>query len=75
MESRKRSIAKAMSWRIVAVLITFLIAYSFTKELALATGIGLADAAIKLFAYYSHERLWLKIDFGRRKMTKEDYTI
>ncbi len=65
MESHKRSIAKAVTWRIIATLVTFLIAYLFTKELALATGIGLADAAIKIFAYYSHERMWNRIGFGR----------
>jgi|TARA_B100001971_G_C17669343_1_gene276748 adenylylsulfate kinase len=75
MESHKRSIVKAMTWRVIASLITFLVAYLFTKELALSTGIGISDAAIKIGTYYSHERLWERISFGRKKESKEDYTI
>ena len=74
MESHKRSIAKAMTWRIFATFVTMVVVYIFTKEVVLSVGIGLLDTAIKIFAYYSHERLWDKIGFGR-KMVKEDYTI
>ncbi len=67
MEGHKRSILKAITWRAIASAITFLIAYLFTKELTLAIGIGLVDAGIKIAVYYGHERLWDRIDFGRRK--------
>lgn len=75
MESHRRSIAKALSWRLIAALITALVVFSFTTEAKLAIGIGLADSGIKIFAYYSHERLWNRIGFGRPKKAKEDYTI
>ena len=75
MESRKRSIVKAITWRVIAYLITFVVAYLLTKKTALSLGIGLGDAAIKLFAYYFHERLWEKVGFGRKKSVEEDYTI
>ena len=74
MESHRRSIVKAISWRIIATLVTFLVAYLFTKEAVLAMGIGFGDAIIKIGAYYSHERLWNRISFGRRKV-EEDYKI
>ncbi len=67
MESHQRSIAKAISWRIIATLVTFVVAYMFTKEVILSMGIGFGDALIKIFAYYSHERLWNRINFGREK--------
>lgn len=60
MESRKRSITKALSWRIVAVCVTALTVYLFTGEVDLALEIGAADSAIKIFVYYGHERLWNK---------------
>ena len=75
MESHKRSIAKAVSWRVIAVLITTLTAYFFTKSVELSLGIGLVDTGIKIFSYYGHERLWNRINFGRRKEIKEDYMI
>ena len=73
MESHQRSIAKAVTWRIIATLITSLVAYLLTREVVLAMGIGFLDASIKIFAYYGHERLWNRIDFGREK--GEDYTL
>ncbi len=75
MESHKRSIAKAVVWRIIAAVITALTVYLFTKEEGLAIGVGIADSAIKLFVYYAHERLWDKVSFGREKKVKEDYMI
>ena len=74
METHRRSIVKAMSWRIIATLVTFLVAYLFTKEVILSMSIGFGDAIIKIGAYYSHERLWNRIGFGRKK-AKEDYTV
>ncbi len=73
-ESHKRSIAKAATWRIFATFVTIIVVYIFTRELVLSAGIGIVDTTIKLFAYYSHERLWERTDFGRKKL-KEDYTI
>ncbi len=75
MESHKRSVIKAITWRIIAVIITTLTAYFFTREVALSLGIGLVDSVIKMFTYYGHERLWNRIGFGRREDISEDYTI
>ena len=75
MESHKRSIAKAITWRIIAVIITTSTAYFFTREVALSLGIGLIDSAAKMFTYYGHERLWNRVGFGRGEEISEDYTI
>ena len=73
MESHARSIVKALSWRVWAGLITFGVAWAITGRLTLAAEVGLADTAVKLGAYYAHERLWLKVRFGRSK--SPDYDI
>ena len=75
MESHKRSIAKALSWRLIAVVITTVTAYIFTKEVSIALSVGVADSVAKLFTYYGHERLWERVSFGRQKPTKDDYAI
>lgn len=75
MESHKRSIAKAVTWRIFATFVTIIVVYMFTRELALSAGIGIVDTTIKIFGYYSHERLWDRANFGRKKLKKEDYNI
>ncbi len=73
MESHSRTIAKALSWRFIATLITFTVAWIVTRELTFAAEIGLADTIIKLGAYYFHERLWIRIKFGR--LIRPEYEI
>ena len=73
MESHARTIAKALSWRFIATLITFTVAWIVTRELTFAAEIGLADTIIKLGAYYFHERLWIRVKFG--KLIRPEYEI
>lgn len=67
-DTRTRSLAKAFSWRFVALGVTAVVSYVATGSFALAASIGLADSAIKIFAYYAHERTWENVDFGRDKV-------
>lgn len=64
-DTTRRSIAKALSWRFLASAITGVIVYLVTGELEYAAGIGLADTVIKLVVYVGHERLWNNITYGR----------
>ena len=70
METHVRSIAKAVSWRIVATLTTVLLVYVFTGNLLVSGGVGLTELLSKLLIYYVHERVWNAIGFGRIKKTK-----
>ena len=56
--SRTRSIAKALTWRITATLMTALIAYVVTGELKTAVMIGSIEFVLKFMSYYGHERAW-----------------
>jgi uncharacterized membrane protein len=67
MESTRRSIAKALSWRLLATAITTALVYAATGQGDFAAGIGLCDTLFKLFIYFGHERLWNRIAFGRDK--------
>ena len=73
MESHIRTITKTLSWRFVATLITFSVAWLVTGKLTFAVEIGVADTLIKLGAYYFHERLWIRVKFGR--LRKPEYEI
>ena len=66
-ESHGRTIMKALSWRLIATLITFAIAWIVTGHLKFAAEIGLADTIIKLGTYYLHERSWMRVKFGTVK--------
>ncbi|MFT7616118.1 MAG: putative membrane protein [Candidatus Woesearchaeota archaeon] len=60
MESRKRSLAKTISWRICATITTAALVFIFTGDIAIAIGIGSIEVVAKLVLYYAHERMWLR---------------
>ena len=64
MESKKRSVIKTLSWRLVATCATILIALLFTGNIKVSAGIGILEVISKLFLYYQHERLWSLIKWG-----------
>jgi uncharacterized membrane protein len=65
MDSNKRSITKAITWRALASLATFIISYMVTGNFAAATGIASVQVFVNLLLYYFHERIWNKIDWGK----------
>ena len=64
METRRRSIYKALSWRLIATVVTTSLAYLWSQDFTVAASIGAADSLIKLLAYYLHERAWVGVDPG-----------
>tara|TARA_R110002051_G_scaffold325678_2_gene430126 strand:- start:42799 stop:43062 length:264 start_codon:yes stop_codon:yes gene_type:complete len=60
-----RSIAKAVSWRIIGTLDTLLISYILTGKIALAASIASIDFITKMILYFFHERLWNKVSWGK----------
>jgi len=66
MESNSRSLTKAITWRITGTLDTFLISWLITGQVLLATGIAVAEVFTKIFLYWLHERIWNKINLGRK---------
>ena len=70
METRTRSLAKAISWRIFATLTTMLLVYVFTGNLVVSESVGLAELVSKIVIYYVHERVWNLLPFGKAQKTK-----
>ena len=68
----KRSILKSITWRALATLTTFVIVYAYTDELALSLGVGAVEVVTKMSLYYLHERLWLRVRWGRTPPGKID---
>ena len=67
MESNSRSIAKAISYRVLGSASTALIFYLLSHNAKLAVGAGVLDSVVKIGVYFIHERIWNHIDFGRPK--------
>ena len=59
-KSRIRHIAKTITWRIIASLTTFILAFIFTKNLEKSLWLMGIEMVLKLLLYYYHERVWFK---------------
>ena len=65
-EQRIRTIAKTISWRVIATFATMLIVYLYTREIVLTIGVGVIEVIAKMMLYYAHERLWSKSRWGMK---------
>lgn len=67
MDTHLRSILKASTWRAGGTLVTFIISLLVVEKIDLAAKIGFLDTLIKILAYYAHERIWERVNIGKRK--------
>ena len=67
-ETNKRSIAKGISWRLIATSTTILIVYFFFGRLDLAIAAGMIESVLKVGLYWGHERVWFKVRWGKKKI-------
>jgi len=65
METHLRSVVKGISWRFVATMVTTVVVYIYSGELAAAAIVGSIDALAKILLYWGHERIWQQISWGR----------
>lgn len=64
--TKRRTILKSISWRIVATSMTFIISGAILDSFnEVALFIALTELITKFVLYYFHERLWLKLPLGR----------
>jgi uncharacterized membrane protein len=63
--SKKRHIAKTISYRVVSTLIGFGIMWSITGSIKIGAAFGVAELIYKPIQYYIHERVWYRwIKYG-----------
>lgn len=75
MEQKRRSIVKAITWRITGTLDTFFLAWIITGEPGIAITLSTVEVITKMVLYYLHERTWTRISFGKIKPKKDEYVI
>ncbi|RLG91215.1 MAG: DUF2061 domain-containing protein [Candidatus Hecatellales archaeon] len=61
MDTKRKSLVKTISWRIIATGITIGTIYAFTGNIAFSGEVGIIINVVKAFAYYLHERLYAKM--------------
>ena len=70
-QSRKRHIAKTITWRMLATLTTIILAWIVSGDPWIGVAVGSWEFFIKMILYYFHERLWYKANFGLDKSKRK----
>lgn len=66
--ARVRSLVKAITWRLVGSLDTFLLSLLVTGSARYAVSIASLEALSKIFLFYAHERVWRTVPWGRLEL-------
>lgn len=69
------SFLKGVSWRVVATCDTILLSYIYTGSIGNSLKIGFIEVFTKIFLFYLHERVWLKIKWGTKIKIHLDQNI
>ena len=65
-ESHPRSFVKAVSWRTVGSIDTFVLGLFFSGSAKLAGAIAGTEVITKILLFYFHERAWSLVRWGHR---------
>ena len=60
----RRSLYKALTWRVMSSALTGVIVYAATGSATWGTVWGAVDAILKVGMYYAHERVWERVPVG-----------
>lgn len=74
-ESHSRSIAKAITWRVLGSIATTLIVFVFTRRLIASLAVGGVEFLSKIGLFWLHERTWDRIPLGRHTEPPSDFMI
>lgn len=63
-ESKKRHLAKTVTWRIIGTIDTMILAWIISGDSMIGVKVGLAEVVTKMVLYYLHERSWYRVNYG-----------
>lgn len=64
--SKSRSLIKSLTWRVIAIITTFISIYVITGKIHFALQGTILTNTVNFILYYLHERVWNKIQWGRQ---------
>ena len=65
METKQRSVVKAVIWNLIGLSVMALVGFVATGSVAMGGTMALINAAIGLLTYVLYERVWQNIRWGR----------
>ena len=66
METRTRTIVKALCWQALGFKVMAVIGYVFTGSVSEGGAIAVLTTAVGTVNYIIHERIWARVAWGRR---------
>jgi len=60
-----RSLAKALVWRLFAIVNTLTMSWVIAKDFSMASKIAGSDAIFKTGLMFFYERVWAKVEWGK----------
>jgi len=66
METRRRSLLKAVIWNILGLTVMTLVGFVATGSATVGGAMAVINTAIGFVMYLSYERLWARIGWGRQ---------
>jgi uncharacterized membrane protein len=64
-ETKSRTLAKAVSWQGLGLITTTTLGYLATGSITAGGTLALSSATLGLVIYLAHERVWQRISWGR----------
>jgi uncharacterized membrane protein len=61
---KRRSLVKALTYRILIMILDFVTIYLMTGAVRVAIGFMIASNIYTTLAYFAHERIWARIKWG-----------
>jgi len=74
-EARKRHIYKTFSWRLIGTFDTIILGWIFTGNPTTGLKIGFAEIITKMILYYTHEKIWYRIDYGLDTLKRSYFNV
>ncbi|MBU3258842.1 DUF2061 domain-containing protein [Roseovarius sp. PS-C2] len=65
METRKRTLVKAIVWNIIGLTVMALVGLTLTGSVAVGGAMAVVNTMIGLTMYVLYERVWARISWGR----------
>jgi uncharacterized membrane protein len=72
--TRKRSLVKALTYRVAIICLDFTVVYLLTHKTEAALGFMIVSNVYTTVGYFVHERIWEKIKWGKERGGTEPTT-
>jgi len=64
-ETATITLVKTISWRVIATIASFFVSYFLIDDVVIAGSIAGIQVILHTILYYIHERLWIKLKWGK----------